>query len=198
MKLRYVAFVGLLLATSCAAPTTFIKEPGEEAETLVIGRILLDCQRTRTGAVPIGKYTYNVRLEFEDVATGKILKVSTVDPHGFFYLLEPPTRQLRLIRLAYSQGFAQPDIHKKLSNKELNRQMHQEASTSMKFKRPATYAIQGGKVNNLGRIVWIADLNEGSHECTFNKEHDETRAAFVDHYPKSLWIQATWLNVRGE
>lgn len=199
MKLKCVlAVTGLLLTASCVTTTTFTREPAGENETLVIGRILFDCQLTRTGSIPIGKYTYNVKLEFEDVATGRVLKLRTVDPKGFFYLHNPQGNQLRLIRLAYSQGFAQPDIHKKSSTKQFLKETSRGASTSMTIRWPATYTLQRGKVNNLGRILWTGDMSSRRHEYTYNQEYDKTRTTFAERYPKSLWIQKQWVNIRGE
>lgn len=198
MKLNgTLAVTGLLLAASCVT-TTFTREPAGENETLVVGRILFECQLTRTGSIPIGKYRYGVKLEFEDVETRRILKLQTVDTKGFFCLHNPQGNQLRLIRLAYSQGLAQVDRHKKSSTKQFLKEASKGASTSMTPQHPPTYRVQRGKVNNLGSILWTGDMSSRRHNYTFNREYDETRKVFVERYPESLWIHREWVDVRSE
>lgn len=200
MRIGAVLLVtGSLLVTSCAATTTFVREPAGDGDTLVLGRVLFDCQLTRTGSVPIGKYRYGVELEFEDPDTGVLLKARGVDTEGFFFFHNPRSRRLRLVRLSYHSGLAQPELHPQARDtKRSPPKSSRGASAAMRPFRARTYEIRGNRVNNLGHLVWTGDMASRAHTITFNQEYAETRARFAERYPDSLWIRKDWVEIRSK
>jgi hypothetical protein len=59
------------------------------------------------------------------------------------------------------------------------------------------YEIEPGKVNNLGYFHWVANMQSRSHRILSNKEYAETRQAFAERYPESLWNGKEWVQIRG-
>jgi hypothetical protein len=193
-----LAAAGLLLFFSCTPIPTFTREPAGEAETLVIGQVLFDCQLTKTGSIPIGKYSYNVELQFEDASTGNIMDIKSVDPQGFFYFHNPGFSQVYLVGLYYEQYYAQPDIHKPPSGKLFDKETSKLATAGMTLDRKKRYAIQPHKVNNLGLLLWEGDMRSRSHHLAFNRNYSETRENFKKRYPQSRWNNQQWVEVRAE
>ena len=68
----------------------------------------------------------------------------------------------------------------------------------MRLERGKFYELERNKVNNLGLILWEADMNSRSHSITSNAEYVPTRQAFAERYPESLWSQREWVELRGK
>jgi hypothetical protein len=186
----FMVVLATLFLMSCMS-LTFYEEPSSEQETLVIGRILFDCQNTQPGGVPIGEYTYNVELAFEDMDTGRVLESSSGDK-GFFYIRNPKGLRLRLIGLAYEQIGAETEGY---TEEELERSMEMLAIAVFQPVNPSVFEIRRNKVNNLGLIVWEGDMSMDTHTITTSLEYEETLATFMDRYPESLWIQKRWVEI---
>jgi hypothetical protein len=200
--MRYAALltvvVSLLLVSCVPSSPIFVREPAGGVETLVIGRVLLENQYYKAGSVPIGNYGRNVTLEFEDVDTGKKQKAKGVDAKGFFFLHNPPSSRLRLVRFSFHSSQSQVEYHPKPGTKKKSVWKDKGADTAMKPRVQRVYEIEPGKVNNLGYFQWIANLQSRTHRLLFNREYEETRAAFAERYPESLWNGKDWVPVRGE
>jgi hypothetical protein len=197
---RHIGLLAVLLSllvVSCAPTSMFIKEPKGEVETLVIGRVLLENQRYKAGSVPIGKFTRNVALEFEDVDTGKKLVSKGVDTRGFFYLHNPTTSRLRLVRFSFHSPTSQVEYHPKPGKKKKSIWKDKGATIAMIPKVKYVYEIALGKVNNLGYFHWIADMQTRSHRLISQHEYTETRQTFAERYPESLWNGKVWIQIKG-
>ncbi len=191
-----------LFLSSCAKSPTLRHEPTSADDTLLIGRILFHCQSTKVGSIPIGKYRYNVRLELEDEESGKTIKIRTVNSKGFFYIHNPPFSKFHIKRLSYEQYYAQPDYHKKSKSKKSGKKKtkktekgKKKARSAVVLNNPNSYQLQKAKVNNMGYILWVGDMNSRKHDITTNQEYEETRAAFLELYPESLWNKKDWLKM---
>ncbi len=186
-----------LLLVSCAPTPTFIREPAGGVETLVIGRVLLENQHYKAGSVPIGKFKRNVKLEFEDVDTGKKLTARGVDARGFFFLHNPASSRLRLVRFSFHSAVSQVEYHPKPGKKKKSVWEDKGATIAMLPRAKRIYEIEPGKVNNLGYFHWVANMQSRSHRILSNKEYAETRQAFAERYPESLWNGKEWVQIRG-
>lgn len=189
--------VASLLLVSCAPSPTFVREPAGGAETLVIGRVLLENQHYKAGSVPIGNFERNVTLEFEDVDTGRKLTAKGVDARGFFFLHNPPAPRLRLVRFSFHSAVSQVEYHPEPGKKKKSVWKDKGATIAMVPKAKRIYEIEPGKVNNIGYFHWIANMQSRSHRIVSNQEYAETRQAFAERYPESLWNGKTWVKIRG-
>lgn len=184
---------GFLCMVACVTVTTFTREPLAEDDCLVIGRVELDCYSTRTGSLPIGHYKYNVNLEFVDMESNRVMRVTTVDPKGFFYLYNPASSRFFLKRMHYTQYYVQPELHPRKG--EPKKELPKSATASIEPERKIVFTLQQNKVNNLGFIEWRADMSDEKHEITYSQAYAETRQEFANKYPESLWDQREWVNV---
>ena len=186
-----------LILGSCAPSPIFIREPAGGVETLVIGRVLLENQRYKAGSVPIGNFERNVTLEFEDVDTGKKLTARGVDTRGFFFLHNPASSRLRLVRFSFHSAVSQVEYHPEPNKKKKSVWKDKGATIAMAPGVKRIYEIEPGKVNNLGYFHWIANMQSRSHRILSNQEYAETRQAFAERYPESLWNGKTWVKISG-
>jgi hypothetical protein len=197
---RHAALLAIavsLLLVSCAPTTTFIREPVGGVETLVIGRVLLENQYYKAGSVPIGNFGRDVKLEFEDVDTGKKVTARGVDTRGFFFLHNPASSRLRLVRFSFHSAVSQVEYHPKPGKKKKSVWEDKGATIAMIPGVKRIYEIDPGKVNNLGYFHWVANMQSRSHQLTSNQEYAETRRSFAERYPESLWNGKEWVKIRG-
>ena len=184
-----------LLLVSCVPSGQFKREPKSEAETLVIGRVLLYNQRYKAGSVPIGKFRYGVQLEFEDADTGKKITTKAIDSKGFFYLHNPSASKIRLMRFSYHSAVSQVEYHPK---KGAKKKQDKGATIAMKPNVKRLYELEAGKVNNLGYFEWTANMQNRTHNIKLDREYNETREAFTKRYPESIWNEKEWVTVPSE
>lgn len=199
MKLRLIfVTITLFILSSCLTTTTFRKEPLNNQDTLVIGRVLFHNTDTRPGKVPMGKYYYGVDLVFKDLNNRRHKYISTVDSKGFFYFYNPNFTHFELKEIKYKTSLVQGDYHNKERNKQIKKKIKM-AKASFKVSRSSNiwYEIEPNMVNNLGFIYWEGDTDSNRHNIEFNRDYDETKAEFIKRYPESLWNNAEWLDVRA-
>ncbi|MCP4399406.1 MAG: hypothetical protein GY801_19165 [bacterium] len=194
MKCKMIAaVVGIVCIVSCTPVPTFTREPQSEDDWLVIGQIELYCHLTRTGSLPIGHYSYGVKLEFVDMESRRVIRVTTVDPKGFFYFYNPGSSQFYLKKISYFQSHVQPELHPQVNTSTST--TTDGVTASITPRKKIVYRIEKHHVNNLGYIEWRADMHWGEHEMNYNQAYAETQQEFAKKYPESLWNQREWVNV---
>jgi len=134
-----------------------------------------------------------VKLEFVDMESNRVIRVTTVDPQGFFYFYNPESRQFYLKKLSYSQFYVQPELHPQVNPRQPKNT--NGVTVSISPRRKIVYRIEQHNVNNLGFIEWRADMHYENHEIKYNQGYEEAQQAFAQKYPESLWNQREWVNI---
>lgn len=171
--------VSLFSISGCST----ILEPSNPEDSLLIGQLTLNSQgwddyhnTSVNGVIKNG-----ISMKIENTDTGEIYTTST-SSDGYFFKLNPKSGNYILKRLEYQSNTA--------NSEAMYRQtLYWEPNLTLKY-----IDVEPGNVINLGSLTWT----------TFNKlciiTQDNTpeylKESLEQKFPKSLWLQREWVNVK--
>lgn len=180
IMIMILIFFLLIFVGSCAT-TKFVTEPDESTKTLLVGQIMLEA----SGFDPVlhvnGIHKSNIEIHFEDTSTGELIKL-TSRRNGYFYIVNPGAGKYRIIK-----------VYTKIKSQTTGRQYTQ--TLWMTIRSEGNFNIANGKVNNLGLIHWIIDIDSDRWEWKVNAKYNDIITWFKESYYESSWIDREWINV---
>lgn len=173
---RFLALASIIFLASCAS-YKFDKEPVNISDTLIVGKVLLQVTESDVNRIPVGEYTRKMTVHLKNLEDGNVSKISDIESDGYFYThsLKAGTYHVKKIVLEDSKkGMIWIDPN--MSD---------------------VFTVEEGKVNNLGRLKWMAGISDGTRHTQFFSGQNEVKDFFTKENPSSLWLEKEWVDAKN-
>jgi len=183
-----ILFIPLIVLLTSCATTKFIAEPKTpDMGTLLIGQIEVHVSDWPEPSAMNGVHRRNIQVHLYDSAERKEIKMTSRGEGTFYLVSENRTKMIDI------SGFM---VRTKIEGGPVS---------TLNLEYGKKVLLQDGKVNNVGRIIFIVEVigqgpgrgNVGTYIQTsesYKVKFEDIKPWFRETFPESEWNNKEWVN----